>query len=60
MPSQPSTVHKAQCCGQIMYALGNRYPIAVEQDLDAGIPHPVQLLGKHLVIWNSGVDNTWR
>ncbi len=43
-----------------MYALGNRYPIAVEQDLDAGIPHPVQLLGKHLVIWNSGVDNTWR
>ncbi|BDA42255.1 Pheophorbide a oxygenase, chloroplastic [Coccomyxa sp. Obi] len=36
------------------------YPIAVEQDLNPGIPHPVQLLGKHLVIWKSGVDKTWR
>ncbi|KAK9901697.1 hypothetical protein WJX75_008839 [Coccomyxa subellipsoidea] len=36
------------------------YPLAIAQELDPGIPHPVQLLGKSLVLWRPGGEKTWR
>lgn len=45
-------VSNSLCC--------RRYPLAIAQELDPGIPHPVQLLGKSLVLWRPGGEKTWR
>ncbi len=38
----------------------DRYPVAIDQELDPAVPHPVQLLGKSLVLWKPGGEEAWR
>jgi phenylpropionate dioxygenase-like ring-hydroxylating dioxygenase large terminal subunit len=36
------------------------YPVGVTDSLDSGRPHPIQLLGRHLVLWYDNAEQQWR
>jgi nitrite reductase/ring-hydroxylating ferredoxin subunit len=36
------------------------YAVGVADSLDSGRPHPIQLLGKHLMLWYDTAEQQWR